>query len=151
MLFAISVSGWGMIAAAATGFFMIGLWALPVGMDLPEDLRTMIERKRRRPGPVFYVVIPVLAAIDLGVNLLRPEPAAPILFLYSVASVSVPVALFPIRGQMLKAYIAAKQNPDVPMELDRASKIWIYGFPSVVILVAVLALMTTPYGARPPA
>ncbi|MCC3769456.1 hypothetical protein [Streptomyces sp. UNOC14_S4] len=148
MLFSIPVSGWGMIAAAATGFFMIGMWALPVGMDLPDDLRARIERVRRRPGPVFYVVIPVLAAMVLGVNLLRPEPAAPILFLYSVAFASFPVAVFPIRGRLLKAYITAEQNPDVPLEVDRASKIWFYGFLSAVILVATLALMTTPYGAQ---
>ena len=148
MLFSIPESGWWLIAVTATAFFMIGIRALPVGMRLPDELRRTIEQRSKRGKWMFYFLIPVLLAAVLGTNLLRPEPAPAILFLYSVVLASIPVALFPVRGRMLKDYITQQQNPDIKIKPDRLTMTWIAGFMSTVMLVAVLALMTTEYGMR---
>ncbi|MEV5705241.1 hypothetical protein [Actinoallomurus sp. NPDC052274] len=89
-----------------------------------------------------------LAGAVLATNLLRSGTTSPILFLYSVAFISVPVALYPVRGRLLKAVVAQQRNPDVTAKPDRLATAWTVGFVSVVILVAVIALMTTPYGMQ---
>ncbi|MFF6874052.1 hypothetical protein ACFY9S_01690 [Streptomyces sp. NPDC012474] len=87
----------------------------------------------------------MFATALLATNLLRPEPAPEILFLYSVAFASIPIALFPVRARILRAYVAQQQNPDIKMKPDRLAMVWIVGFLCTVLLVAVLALLTTRY------
>ncbi|MFI7499130.1 hypothetical protein ACIBVL_11570 [Streptomyces sp. NPDC049687] len=145
MLFSIPESGWWLIAVAATVFFMISMPALAKGMKLPDEMRSTLERNRTGRW-AFYLLTPVAATAVLATNLLRPEPAPAILFLYSVAFASIPIALFPVRARMLKDYIAQQQNPDIKIKLDRLTMAWVAGFLSTVLLVAVLALMATSYG-----
>src|ERR671923_79017 len=108
-------------------------------MRLPDELRRTIEQRSKRGKWMFYFLIPVLLAAVLGTNLLRPEPAPAILFLYSVVLASIPVALFPVRGRMLKDYITQQQNPDIKIKPDRLTMTWIAGFMSTVMLGAELA------------
>ncbi|WP_410534762.1 hypothetical protein [Streptomyces sp. KL2] len=145
MLFSVPESGWWLIALAATAFFMIGMRALIHGMRLPDEPRSAWERQSRRRRQAFYLVTPVFAAAVLAVNLLRPGPAPELLFLYSVAFVSVPVALFPVRARVLRDYIAQQQNPGATAGPDRLTMAWITGFLCTVILVAVFALPATRY------
>ncbi|GAA2398253.1 hypothetical protein GCM10010191_01200 [Actinomadura vinacea] len=142
MLFSTSEFGWRLIALAATMFFMLGMGALPLGIDLPDDLRDTLERRLR----VFYFMAPVLACAVLAVNLLRPNPSSEILFLYSVAFAAIPVALFPVRARLFRAYVAQHQNPDARVELDRLALFWIVGSLTTVIVVATIALMAAKYG-----
>ncbi len=146
MLFSIPESGWWMIAVAATAFFMVSMPALGKGMKLPDEVRSTLEQQKRRGKWAFYLLTPVAAAAVLATNLLRPEPAPAILFMYSVVLASIPIALFPVRARMVKDYIAQQQNPDIKIKPDRLTMAWVVGFLSTVLLGAVLALMATPYG-----
>ncbi|WP_132817560.1 hypothetical protein [Streptomyces hainanensis] len=132
----------------ATGFFMIGVRALSFGLKLPDDVRARMPQQSRRQELAFYILTPVFAAAVLGVNLLRPEPTSAILFMYSAAMVAIPLGFLPVRGRMVRAYVAQQRSPDTPMKLDRPSMVWVVGFFSVVILAATLALMTTTYGTN---
>jgi hypothetical protein len=145
MLFSVPESGWWLIALAATAFFMIGVRALVHGMRLPGEPRSAWERQSRRRRQAFYLVTPVFAAAVLAINLLRPEPAPELLFLYSVAFASVPIALFPVRGRVLRDYIAQQRNPGTTVRPDRLAVAWITGFLCTVLLVAVFALLATRY------
>ncbi|GAA4105098.1 hypothetical protein [Actinomadura miaoliensis] len=147
MLFSISESGWWVIAIGVTVFFMVTMGRLSAGLDLPEELRSTLEEQARRGRWVFYIVTPMIAAVVLLVNLLRPEPAPQILFLYSVAFASIPFAIYPIRGRLLKYYVAQRQNPGTEVKPDRLITVWIVGFLSAVLLVTVIALMATSYGS----
>ncbi|GAU70637.1 glycosyltransferase [Streptomyces sp. NBRC 110611] len=148
MLFSIPESGWWLIAVATTVLFVIGMRMLGTGMKLPEELQNTVKRPSKRAKWTAYLLTPVGLGAILATNLIRPEPTPSILFLYSVACVSVPVALLPVRGRMLKDYIAQQQNPDVKIKPDRLTVAWVVCSLSTVILVAVLALMMTPYGMR---
>lgn len=145
MLFSIPASGWWLIALAATAFFMFGVRTLVHGMRLPGASRSVWEQHSKRKRWAFYLLTPVFAAAVPAINLLRPEPASEPLFLYSVAFVSLPVALFPVRARVLRHYIAQQRNPDVRIEPDRLTLVWIVGFLSAVLLAAVLTLLTTRY------
>ncbi|MEU9921256.1 hypothetical protein AB0H51_08095 [Streptomyces griseoluteus] len=146
MLFSIPESGWWLIAVAATAFFMISMPALGKGIKLPDEVRSTWEEQNRRGKWAFYLLTPMVATAVLATNLLRPEPAPAILFMYSVVFASIPIALFPVRARMLKDYMAQQQNPDIKIKPDRLTTAWVAGFISTVLLVAVLALMATPYG-----
>ncbi|MEW2316072.1 hypothetical protein [Streptomyces bauhiniae] len=146
MLFSIPESGWWLIAVAATAFFMISMPALGKGVKIPDEARSVWEEQNRRAKRACYLLTPLLATALLATNLLRPEPTPALLFMYSVAFVSIPVALFPVRARMVKDYIAQQQNPDIKIKPDRLTMAWVGGFISTVLLVAVLALMATPYG-----
>ncbi|MGK5447715.1 hypothetical protein [Streptomyces radiopugnans] len=128
MLFSVPESGWWLIALAATAFFMIGVRALVHGMRLPGEPRSAWERQSRRRRQAFYLVTPVFAAAVLAINLLRPEPAPELLFLYSVAFASVPIALFPVHARVLRDYIAQQRNPGTTVRPDRLAVAWITGF-----------------------
>ena len=147
MLFSVSESGWYLIAIAATAFFMIGCGVVGAGMHVPGGSETTAERENRRGKLKFFLLTPVFAAATLGTLKLLPEPAAPILFLYSVGMASIPPAIFPVRGRLRKLTIAYRQDPDNPPS-DRLMTAWIGTFLLVVILVAVFALMSTPYGMQ---
>lgn len=141
MLFSISETVWWLIAITATALFVVGMHVFLTGMKVPEEARELVERQTRQGKAAFYVLTPLPAAVLLGLNLLRPEPTAEILFLYSVAFVSIPLALFPVRGRMLRLYVAQLQNPGAPAKSDRLATAWIVGVLMVVIVVAVVALM----------
>ncbi|MTE22591.1 hypothetical protein F0L17_26550 [Streptomyces sp. TRM43335] len=145
MLFSIPESGWWLIALAATAFFMLGVRALVDSMRLPGASRSAWKQQSRWKRRAFYVLTPVFAAVVLAINLLRSEPVPELLFLYSVAFVSLPIALFPVRARVLRHYIAQRQNSGVEIEPDRLTVVWIVGFLSAVLLTAVLALLTTRY------
>lgn len=145
MLFSISEFGWRLIALAATMVFMLGMGALPLGLDLPGDLRTKLERRLR----VFYFLTPVVACAVIAVNLLRPEPTSEILFLYSVAFAAIPVSLFPVRARIVRDYVAQRQKaPAAEIKPDRLALFWIIGFLMTVIVVATVALMATGHGTH---
>jgi hypothetical protein len=148
MLFSIPDSDWWSIAVAATGFFMLGIRGLPVGIKLPDDVHDATEADLDRGWWKLYVLTPAFAAVVLVVSRLRPGPAPVILFLYSAMFVAIPVALFPVRGRILRDYVLQRRNPGVPIRPDRLAMAWIIGVLSVACLAAVAALMTTPYGRR---
>ncbi|MGO4417653.1 hypothetical protein AB4Z54_02465 [Streptomyces sp. MCAF7] len=138
MLFSIPETGWWLITLGATVFFMISM--PPILSRLPDELRATIKRQHKRQRRVFYVVIPVFTAAVLGMNLLRPDPTSEILFLYSVALVSMPVALFPVRARIAEATVTQLQNPGVQIRPDRLVTAWVVGFLCTVIVAAAVAL-----------
>ncbi|MEK2474084.1 hypothetical protein [Streptomyces noursei] len=146
MLFSIPESGWWLIALAATAFFMIGMLVLGAGMKLPEDLRDTVKQPSRKAKRIALLLMPLGCGAILGVNLLRPEPSPTILFLYSVAFASIPIALIPVRGRILKNYIAEKRkNPKAEATPDGLTMAWIISVLSVLLLGAVIALMMTSH------
>ncbi|MGW5115031.1 hypothetical protein ACWEQ8_06195 [Streptomyces noursei] len=141
MLFSISESGWWLIAMAATAFFLAGMWMLARSMKLPEDLRATEDQPSKATKRAAALLTPVCLGAVLGVNLLRPEPAPAILFLYSVALISLPVAVVPVRGRLLKHYIAQKRNdPRATMHYDGLSLAWMISVLSVACLGSAIAL-----------
>jgi hypothetical protein len=134
------------IAVVATGFFMIAVPALATGMKYQDDPRRTPEQQTRQRKWMFYLGGPVLFAALLGANLLRPGPASPVLFMYSVVIISIPIAIAPVRGRLIKQSIAQQQNPGTKVKLDRLTSVWIYGFLSVVLLGVVVAGMAATYG-----
>ncbi|MBD2897795.1 hypothetical protein amrb99_67590 [Actinomadura sp. RB99] len=172
MLFSIPEPGWWVIAIAATAFFMLGIRALPAGLDIPDDVRAEWAGRSGRGKRAFYVRTPLVAAGVLATSLLRPGPSSPMLFLFSVAFAAIPIAIFPVRGRMLRAYLAQRERPDTGEQPDareqpatreksgtreqqpnakdkpdRLAVAWIVAVLSVAILAAVLALMSSPYGS----
>ncbi|GAA0259989.1 hypothetical protein GCM10009527_064910 [Actinomadura nitritigenes] len=147
MLFSIPESGWRTIAIAATAFFMLGIRALPVGLDVPDDARGERAEPNGRGKWAFYLLTPLFAAIVLGTSLLRPGASSPILFLYSVAFASIPIAVLPVRGRLLGAYLAQREHPGAEEKPDRPAVVWIVAVVSVALLAAVIALMSSPYGS----
>ncbi|WP_433240851.1 hypothetical protein [Actinomadura nitritigenes] len=147
MLFSIPEAGWWTIAIAATAFFMLGIRALPAGLDIPDDVRAEWAGRSGRGKRAFYVRTPLFAAVVLATSLLRPGPSSPLLFLFSVAFAAIPIAIFPVRGRMLRAYLAQRERPDSEKKPDRPAMAWIAAVVSVAILAAVLALMSSPYGS----
>ncbi|MGW5118240.1 hypothetical protein ACWEQ8_22820 [Streptomyces noursei] len=150
MLFSISGSGWWLIAVAATAFFLIGLFVLCAGMKLPEDLRDAVEQPSKRAKRTAALLPPVGCAAILLVNLLRPEPAPAILFLYSVACTAFPIALLPVRGRMLRHYVEQKRmNPDAADGMpDGLTVAWVTLVLCGMVLAAVVALMIATYHGR---
>ncbi|MFI0966627.1 hypothetical protein ACH4S8_35410 [Streptomyces sp. NPDC021080] len=132
----------------ATAFFMIAVPALATGMRYQADPRRTPEQQSRQRKWLFYLGGPVLFTAVLGSSLLRSGPASPILFMYSTAITSVPIAIAPVRSRLIKHSIAQQDNPGVKMKLDRLTAVWIYGFLSVVILIVVAAVMAATYGKR---
>jgi hypothetical protein len=147
MLFSIPERGWLLIAVAATAFFVVSLRALfkATTLMLPDELRRALLRQQERRWWVWYLIVLLQAAILLGGNLLPPEPLSELMFLYVVSFTSIPIALFPVRRRIVKDYIAQQENPDIVIKPDRIAMVWIVGFLSTVVLVAVLAVMTTRY------
>ncbi|MGG2460611.1 hypothetical protein ACO0M4_12470 [Streptomyces sp. RGM 3693] len=145
MLFSIPEYGWWLIAVASTVFLMLGLWLVAIGTKLPEDLRSTGKQSPRRSKWAAALLAPVVFGAILGMNLLRPEPAPEILFLYSVVCTSMPIALVPVRGRMLREYVEQKRrNPDGEVQPDGLTMAWILSVLSVMCLAAVIALMTVP-------
>ena len=143
MLFSISEFGWRLIALAATMVFMLGMGALPLGLDLPADVRRTLERRLR----VFYFLTPVVACAVIAVNLLRPEPTSEILFLYSVAFAAIPVALFPVRARIVRDFAAQRQKAPAPdIKPDRLAMTWIVAVLTTVLIAATVALLATGHG-----
>jgi hypothetical protein len=145
LLFSIAERGWWLIAVAATAFFMIAVPALAAGMKYQADPRRTPEQQENQRKRWFYLGGPVLFAALLGANLLRPGPASPILFMYSAVITSIPIAIAPVRGRLIKQSIAQQHNPGTKMKLDRLTAAWIYSFLSVVILGVVAVMMATTY------
>ncbi|MFF2507830.1 hypothetical protein ACFVTY_31370 [Streptomyces sp. NPDC058067] len=147
-MFSIPERGWWLIAVAATAFFMIAVPALATGMKYADDPRRTTEQQAKQRKWLFYLGGPVLFAALLGAKLLRSGSASPILFMYSAVVASLPIAIAPVRGRLIKQSIAQQQNPDTKIKLDRVTAVWIYGFLSVVMLVVVAAVMATTYGKQ---
>ncbi|MEU6745644.1 hypothetical protein ABZ914_05430 [Spirillospora sp. NPDC046719] len=159
MLFSIPEPGWWAIAIAATAFLLLGIRALPAGLDVPDDVCAEWAAGSGPGKRAFYVVTPLLAAGVLATSLLRPGPSSPMLFLFSVAFAAIPIAIFPVRGRMLRAYLAereqrdtseqpgTREQPNAKDKPDRLAVAWIVAVLSVAILAAVLALMSSPYGS----
>jgi hypothetical protein len=152
MLFSIPVSGWVLIAIAATVFFTVGMRVFfgamkpPAGACLADELRNTLERQTRKSIQLLYAVAPVGAAAILVSRLLtEPEPAAEILFLYSVAFVAIPVALFPIRGRLRDNYLAQQMKPGTEIKPDRFSLVWTCGFLITVGIAAAVVLSTAQH------
>ncbi|QKG24766.1 hypothetical protein [Actinomadura verrucosospora] len=145
MLFSIPESGWWKIAVAATAFFLLAMRALPYGLKIPAAVRAEWAEQGRRRTWALYLLTPLVAGGVLAISLLRPGPSSPILFLYSVAFAAIPLAVFPVRGRMLRAYLAQRGAPDAPEKPDWLSAAWIVAVLSVVLLGAVIALMSATY------
>ncbi|WP_019635021.1 hypothetical protein [Actinomadura atramentaria] len=145
MLFSIPDSRWWIVAVGATVFFVAGLRLLAVGVEFPPDVRAEMKQQRSKGRVLLYGMTPVLCAAILGVNLLRPERTAEILFLYSVVFVAIPLALYPVRGRMVRDYLARRENPDAEVKTDVVSTVWIVTFLCVVLFGAVIALMAATY------
>ncbi|MEU9438657.1 hypothetical protein [Streptomyces sp. NPDC048252] len=141
MLFSISESNWWLIAVAATAFFTIVTPETVAPAKLVDELGAAGEPYRRRRR-VFYVASPVGCAAILALNLLRPESTSALLFMYSVAVVALPLALFPVRERIFQLGIA-HQHPDTKVKPDRPMMAWIYVSITGMMVVATLALMTT--------
>ncbi|GAB2922884.1 hypothetical protein [Streptomyces mayteni] len=125
MLLSISETGWVLIAVVATAFFML------IMRDLLRDVKTA---RRSRPAP--YVVPAVLGGLVIVAIQSAPQPASVLLFLYSVAFFSVPVALLPIRKRLTEATNAGAARPDGLVTA------WLVGFLSVVCVASTIVLMT---------
>ncbi|MFD5318237.1 hypothetical protein [Streptomyces sp. NPDC127098] len=136
MLLSIPESGWYLIAAAATACFVLGMWALTKGMERPGA-----GWRRRWP----LAAGPVLGGVVVVATRLGSEPASVFLFLYSVAFASIPMALLPVRGRLLRATAAYHWNPHAGVPVDRLMMGWIVGFLSVVCLAATIVLMVARY------
>ncbi|RSN46487.1 hypothetical protein [Actinomadura sp. WAC 06369] len=140
MLFSISETGWALIAIVATASFMAGMHVFVTGLPMP-------ERETRPNMKLFHILTPLFAAVVLWASLLRPDSGDRILFLYSVAFVSIPVALLPVRGRLSRTYTAQRREPGAEVKTDVLATAWICGFLLAVLLVAVAALMAYDYGA----
>lgn len=147
MLFSISETGWALIAIVATASFMVGMHVFVTGMRMPEEARARLERETRPRMTLFHILTPLFAAVVLWFGLLRPESGDRILFLYSVAFVSIPVALLPVRRRLARAYAAQRRAPGAEAKPDLLATAWIVGSLLVVLLAAVAALMVNDYGA----
>ncbi|MBE1534688.1 hypothetical protein [Actinomadura algeriensis] len=145
VLFSISESVWWLIAITATAIFMVGMHVVLTGMNVSDDDTREAPARGAKSRKAFYALAPLLSAVVLGMNLLRPEPSAEILFLYSVAYVAIPVALLPIRGRLVRAYVAHRRDPGAAPEPDRLVTAWIIGFLTVVLIAATVALMAGKY------
>ncbi|MGK5543589.1 hypothetical protein ACSNOH_02450 [Streptomyces sp. URMC 127] len=149
MLFSVPEQTWWLIAAAVTVMFMITLVALPPKPDeVPEAARAKFEQLRRNGKWAAYVAAPVLYAVVGLTALLRPEPAAVVLFLYSVGIGSMPIALLPMRRRMYRHYFAQLQNPGGKVTMDRLSAVWIYSFLTLVILASTALVSAATYEPR---
>ncbi|MDT0343651.1 hypothetical protein RM590_13670 [Streptomyces sp. DSM 44938] len=142
----ISESGWGLIAVAATAFFMVTMRAMIKELKAAGEQRRTPVQQTEQGGRTSYAVALVLAAVVLLATRLGSEPASVFLFLYSVAFAAIPIALYPVRGRLIEASIAQRQNPDLKIKTDRLMTAWIIGFLSLVCLGATLVLMGTEYG-----
>ncbi|MFB7029715.1 MULTISPECIES: hypothetical protein [unclassified Streptomyces] len=149
MLFSVPEQTWWLIAAAATVMFMITLVALPPEPDeVPEVARAKCEQLRRNGKWAAYVGVPVLYAVVGLTALIRPEPVALILFLYSIAAGSMPIALLPMRRRMYRHYFAQLQNPGGRVTMDRLSAVWLYGVLTLVILASTALAMAAAHESR---
>ncbi|MFW5420816.1 hypothetical protein J0910_29795 [Nocardiopsis sp. CNT-189] len=147
MLFSIPMSGWVLIAIAATGVFLVGMRVLVIGALSGDDVPPEVRERGRRTMRRLYTATPVAAAIAVGMKLLRPEEPAVVLFLYSVAFAAIPLCLLPIRGRLVRSYLAQLRNPGAAPEPDRVVTAWIVTSLSVVCLAAAAGLMVQKYGA----
>ncbi|MFD8645513.1 hypothetical protein ACFV14_34995 [Streptomyces zaomyceticus] len=149
MLFSVPEQTWWLIATAATVMFMITLVALPPEPDeAPEAVRAECEQLRRKGKWAAYVGAPGLYAVVGLVALIRPEPVALILFLYSIAVGSMPMALLPMRRRMYRHYFAQLQNPGGKVTMDRLSAVWLYSVLTLVILASTALAMAATYEPR---
>ncbi|MFG3510054.1 hypothetical protein ACGF5F_31660 [Streptomyces sp. NPDC047821] len=149
MLFSVAEQTWWLIAAAVTVMFMIMLLALPPEPDeVPEAVRARFEQLRRTGKWAAYLGAPVLYAVVGLIALLRPEPAALILFLYSVVIGSIPIALLPVRRRMYRVYFAHLQDPGGRVTVDRLSAVWVYSILTLAVLVSTVLVMVATYEPR---
>ncbi|MEU3481066.1 hypothetical protein ACI2LO_29775 [Streptomyces sp. NPDC033754] len=143
MLFSVPDQAWWWIAAAATVAAVITFVVLPPEPDeVPEAVRAVVERNRRAGKWGAYLGVPVLCAMAGLTALIRPEPAPVVLFLYSVAAGSMPVALLPIRRRMYRHYFAQLQTPGSKITLDRLSATWLYSILGIAVLASTAAVMS---------
>ncbi|GAA2069059.1 hypothetical protein GCM10009801_18110 [Streptomyces albiaxialis] len=144
MLFSVPVWGWACVAGVVSVGFVATLRVIARGVSPGGDVRP--DREKRRARWRAYAVVLLLLALLLGANLLRPEPASAILFLYSAMFLAIPMALLPVRGRIVRAVLAQRRNPHAPAKPDRFMTVWICAVLSCAVIGAVAALMTTPYG-----
>ncbi|WP_445395147.1 hypothetical protein ACSMX9_18040 [Streptomyces sp. LE64] len=146
MLFSVPDRVWWLTAAVVTVLFAITVLALPPGPKrAPEALRAKLEQVRRRNRRAFLLSLPPLcAAVALGA-LFGAEPTPVVLFLYSVAVGSLPVALLPVRHRLHRSYFAQLENPGHPIDLDTLSTVWICGVISVSLMAASLLVAWETY------
>lgn len=146
MLFSTPDQAWWWIAAAATVAAVITFVVLPPEPDeVPEAVRATVERNRRVGKWGACLGVPALSTVAGVTALIRPEPAPVILFLYSVAAGSMPIALLPIRRRMYRHYFAQLQNPGSKITLDRLSATWLYSVLGIAVLAATVAVMSVTY------
>ncbi|RSO12856.1 hypothetical protein DMH18_04920 [Streptomyces sp. WAC 06783] len=144
-LFSIPESGWWAIALGASLLFIISMRAA----ILKSQTREMSEQQKRRGRWLFYVVLPLGLAVTLATNLLRPERTPSLLFMYSVALVSLPLATLPVLPRITRRYNAQQQErPGTPFTVDALTAVWAIVVLGGAAMGAALALMTTPYGWR---
>ncbi|MFH8595369.1 hypothetical protein [Streptomyces rimosus] len=144
-LFSIPESGWWAIALGASLLFIISMRAA----ILKSQTREMSEQQKRRGRWLFYVVLPLGLAVTLATNLLRPETTPALLFMYSVALVSLPLATLPVLPRVTRRYNAQQQErPGTPFTFDALTAVWVIVVLGGAAVGAALALMTTPYGWR---
>ncbi|MEU3981292.1 hypothetical protein AB0F77_14415 [Streptomyces sp. NPDC026672] len=86
-----------------------------------------------------------IAGAVLAMSLLRAEPA-PVLFLYSVAFVSVPIAAFPLVYPAIRQGDARPADSGAQVKPGRLAKAWAVGVASVAVVVATGVVMASPYG-----
>ncbi|MEU5160916.1 hypothetical protein AB0G74_15095 [Streptomyces sp. NPDC020875] len=149
MLFSVPDQAWWWIAVGATVAAAITFVVLPPEPgEAPEAVRAVVERNRKigRWGACFGV--PALCAVVGLTALIGPEPTPVVLFLYSVAAGSMPIALLPIRRRMHRHYFAQLQTPGSKITLDRLSATWLYSVFGIAILVSTAAVMSATYEPR---
>ncbi|WP_432155884.1 hypothetical protein [Streptomyces sp. bgisy153] len=140
MLFSIPESGWWLITLGAMAVFMIAM--PPILGSFPVERRGALEEWHRRRTRRFRRWAPVVIGAVLGASLLGPVAGPSVLFLCGVVLVSLPVALFPVRGRVAEATVAQLRDPGARARPDRLLTAWICGFLSTVLVVAVVLLTT---------
>ncbi|MEU6962271.1 hypothetical protein [Streptomyces chrestomyceticus] len=147
-LFSVPASGWWLIAVAASLLFVVGMRPLAFKKD-PSETQEQFEQRKRRNTWLFPVGAPLALAAILATNLLRPEAAPPILFLYSVALVAVLAAVLPVLPRIYRQHEDRQRHePGAKAKADTFTMVWITAVLCTAVVGAVLALMATPFGMR---
>ncbi|WP_059013311.1 hypothetical protein [Streptomyces specialis] len=147
MLFSITETGWWLIALVATVLFMALMGELVGGMRFPHESPAERMARARKSRRGIYLMTPLVGGLALALAMVRPVARAEILFLYSAMFAAIPLALYPVRGRMVKSVIAQRRNPGTEIKPDLFTKVWVIGVLSVALLGCVVALMATGRGA----
>ncbi|MFE5733626.1 hypothetical protein ACFQ7A_22320 [Streptomyces sp. NPDC056528] len=136
MLFSVTVDTWTLIGTMATLVFMATMEALGSAMiaEAPEELRDAERTRQRKARWGTHTGVPVLLAVTALAARANPDDGALHLFLYSVAMLSMPVALLPFRRRMCRHHFARLRSPGEKMTMDRLASVWLYA----VLFVAVV-------------